>query len=615
VTGANFDPSGFAKKMTGISKSFEAMGGTVGNLSGIFKSLGLVASRLVTFLGGFAAALLAAAIAADAYDKEIKSKLLKGVGAAGLGGLDEATKASSGQAALGTFGPGGLRATSEELQTMNNTLMKSDVTIQALGGNVNDFNKITKQSAVLARNFGLEMGEGAQIAGEYFQTYGAGSDTIKKTFDTMTKSMRESNMSSTSFLGIMKSVSSQFSIFTDQTAAFSSIIGKLGKSGERTTKQIEESAKAMASFGEISLEDAIKSAALNKKGLVEQAKKRAAQLLVQIKDSQDPREKVRLQEQLEATNDVASGDTLKMASGMQRGGSTASDQIAAVLDKMGVTTVKQLHELEGNTAALKVLEQITGKSDKDNLMMLKGVETVARTSGKTNDSALGDVAKLLEEQKAAGPRESEELANKIASETVPRTAALAEVGNALLYQLVKGLNALIGFVKLMANKILHPFANDKQLDEMAKKQAKQEADNKRKELAEQLKKGTISKAGYEDQMRKISEDPAGDSLTTNIMDAVQAFAGNIASTKTTAAEMAAHSQRAGAGPLAQATQENLTGPQQQYLSGKSTLPADGGTGSNYKPEIKVDVRIGNEQLNNHIHKVSYGREQNNGGKR
>jgi len=469
VTGMSFDPSDFAKKMGGLATKFEKMGGMASNLSGIFKMLGVVASRLVTFLGGFAVALIAAVIAADKYDKEIKSKLLGGVGATGLGNLDDMAKAGA-QGGLGSFtgvGPfEGLRATQEEITGVQNELLKASVTVKNLGGDMGDFNKVTKTSMAVARTFGLSLEEGGQMVGDYFAAYGKGAEQIEDTFNVMTKAMKDANMSSTAFLGIMKSVSAQFNVFLDQTSQFAQVIGKLGKTGELTTKQVEEFANTFAGYGRKGLDESIRWMAVNQKSVKKIAMLRRKELEDQIKSGKlDKRERFQQLQQLQALNKVEGGDTLTAASALPRALDTF-DQIAAELDEQGITSAKDLDANMDNVGMLKKLSAINGRSDEENQKLLMGVRNVLIAQGKTDKIDMRELRGALKDYAEPSKDEAVNTAKAIAAETVPKTAALQEVGNALLYQLVKILNSIYS---IFANSRL--FGSKKDSDKAAANEA------------------------------------------------------------------------------------------------------------------------------------------------
>lgn len=608
VSGVDFDPSDFAKKMKGLADVTKAAGGSVGKLSGVFDLLSVVASRLVTFLGGFAVAIVGAIIAADAYDKEIKSKLLAGVGATGLGGLNEATKGASGEAALKTFGPGGLRVKSEELQALENTLMKTDMTIQNLGGDVGEFNKATEQSAIIARNFGISMDDAAGLVGEYFQTYGAGADTIKKTFDIMTKSMKDSNMSSTSFLGIMKSVGAQMNVFIDQTQTFASVVGKLGKSGELTTKTMQQYVDAMAGFGKETLDDSIRFMALNKKSAKDIARIKMKELKQELKTTQmSAKERLEKQRQLAALDKVVKGGTLTGAAA-SRMGLGSMDRVVALLQTLGINSADQLDQASTDGGLLKKMAAMTGKSDDQMQDLLMGVRDTLDAQGKTGKLTTEEMLKVMEDAQKPDPDEAKNTAKQIASETVPMTAGLAEVGNALLYQLVKGLNAVLAVLKKMAKWVGGGADAAEENVGLAREQLRKNIatskENAEKQVAA-IQQGPDQAAPISEAMMKRhavlqgTGAPGGAAATTaatgtmakSIFDMYPPPPATVAGGVPTAATPAGKAAAAGAGPGTAA-----------------------GGGSDVPP-VNVNVYLGNKAINDHISKVTYDREKNATGAR
>lgn len=487
-----------APGLKGLGETFQSLGklaGTGSKLAGVFESLSGVITAVETALGGWLVALGGFILMADKAAAERNRTLTRGLGSASLGGKDiDELGARVGVMGFQEGKLGGLRYTSEDAAKAMNTLVQSGMSLKNLGGDYDALAKVTKTAMVASRNFGLELEDGSKIVGDYFESYGAGVDKMQATFALMNRDIKNSSMTANNFLSIMQSVSSQFSIFLDQTQTFSKFISDLGKTGELSVKQIRKLADAFAGMGPKNIDESIRRLATHGGALKAQARdefKRVTKEMSQTQPGQDPTRYAMLARQAAKLQTVMHGGTLNAATALQDA-LPPKRLMVGLFKSYGLNTKKELRSGQDNYNLLAQIASITGRSIDEVQSAMEATANVMENSGKKTIKELAegdeDQINAIEEAEKASSE-----ARSVAQKTTGMLEGSMDLANNLLASLVNGLNILVRY-----------FTGDKQAD--IHSSAKEEAERLKKQKADEA-------ATAQKQLQDVKKSVAGMGVT------------------------------------------------------------------------------------------------------
>jgi len=428
-----------------------------GKLTSIFGKLSAAVSTATRFLGWFASAVMVA-IEADERQKEVNKALSRNLGSAGMksGDMQKIGNAIVNMATReSSLGSGTLRLTSDQIIESTNALMSGGVSLKTLSNGFDGLQSIIDTTAVASRNFGIEMSEAGSMVAEYFQAFGAGSETIKDVFATLNKDIKMSGMTTTQFLSTIQSVSAQFNIFMDQTKDFSGALRKMSQGGALTTKQLNKMTSALANFGPKTVDEGIKAMALYGPELKKQAAIEQDIIQKRLAAGNYGTEAERYQDQrrLESLQVVKKGGLNAGAAVQDALGSFG--MIGAVLEKEGIKTFKDMRTARNDAEKIKLLAAKTGMSDNDVRDFLEATSTMMESTNQNFAELLQNSRKEL--QQRVGAEQARREAEEIASNTITKLSGMSDIGNSILYKIAdlmqKAYNVLVEIGKKLVNTV------------------------------------------------------------------------------------------------------------------------------------------------------------------
>lgn len=410
-------------------------------LSSIFSKLATVVGIATRFLGAFASVIMVA-IEADAKQKEMNRKLSSKMGSAGMksSNMAELTSSIVSMALRDNPTVGGLRLDTEELSEGSSTLLQSGVNIKNLTGGFQSFESILETTAVASRNFGMEMSEAAGMVGDYFNSFGAGAETIKDTFASLNKDIKSSSMSTNQFLATINSVSAQFNLFIDQTKEFSLLLNKMTKGGAFSAKQINKYMQTLAGFGPQTVDEGLRTMALFGPQIQETAKRDMGDLEKKIMAGDYGSEAERAQDlrRLENLRVISRGGI--NAGTAVKDGMGSMGVVEAVLKKQGIQNFNQMRDAKNNLEIIKILSASTGKSNEEIQDMLEAASTLMENGNQTFSELMQKNREEL--MKATDAKTARREAEEYASQTVTKMSGLQDIGNALLLKIAQVLTKI-----------------------------------------------------------------------------------------------------------------------------------------------------------------------------
>lgn len=431
------------KSLSGLGSAFQMLGGAIGTTI---------------------ATVLTVLYEATQTNKEYNRKLIQGVGTTGGVNLDKLNRMTLGYAAgqhpLAAVGGGNLKVTIDETVKLTNALMQQGVSLKSLHGNYEDLNAATQVAQVTAINLGMSFEEAGKMMADYHNRTGAGVARMSHVFTEITKDIQNSTMTTNQFLSTMQSVSSQFSVFLDQTAEFSKILSKVSAAGASQAQAAKMTA-ALAGFGAKDYETGnVMAAFIGKdeyKKEVDRQYKEVSERYERMRSGKDPFDQGKFTElgyrmrSLEAEKEGAGlmGDAFQDMPRLK--------QMQVILKKMGVTDVKSLRELTKNRKKMEVLSAVTKIGLPDLRNSLDSVGITAAQMGKENLNAVFDAAdegKDTNYDINKANQEAYDSAAELQQKTIGTLKGASETTNVLL-------NVIAQYAEQIADVLLKTFTGGK----------------------------------------------------------------------------------------------------------------------------------------------------------
>lgn len=224
-------------------KGIEKISSSLGPVISMFTKLG----PIISVASGFLMAFVKILVDAEAGAKEYNKQLLATTGTArylksSFGNIGKASKEldkSLRAARDGAMNWSNIQMgiTKETALAFQNALTAEGVSLDRLSGSTRDATKMAQEHArqiqmgvVYARSFGVSLSEVTQLQGELMGNLGVGAKQVHADFQQIINSASEAGMETNKFFGIVRSFSSDLSLFALRMADVAKVIGVLGKS-------------------------------------------------------------------------------------------------------------------------------------------------------------------------------------------------------------------------------------------------------------------------------------------------------------------------------------------------------------------------------------------------
>lgn len=227
--------AGPLKAIAGLSKTMSPLVRTLGKLA---PAIGLVAGAMMSIVKLF---LDAESAAKDFHKQILETSSTSGYLGANLGNVADASKQL--EADLRDLRDGAMSwsnvqwGISKEVSgAFISALTAEGVTMRQLGeeteratGYARSHAQVTQMSVAYSRAFGISLNEITQLQGEMMTEMGMGLDSIQAGFQEVVRGAEQANMASNKFFGIVRSFSSDLSLFTLRMADLTKVMTVLGK--------------------------------------------------------------------------------------------------------------------------------------------------------------------------------------------------------------------------------------------------------------------------------------------------------------------------------------------------------------------------------------------------
>jgi hypothetical protein len=230
-----------SKIMGGAAKGGGELMKVLGGITSIFTSLGPILSVAGSFMMSFVKIILDAEAAVKEYNKAIlASSGTAGYFARNMGRSEDAAKDMEESLR------GAQEGVMEAMSSMNiskdaaigfqTAVTKEGVALDALGKkmgtaeeNADAHAKSIKMAVAYSRQFGVSLGELGQLQGQLMGDIGMSANEVTAGFESIRAGANAAGMESNKFFGIVRSFSSDLSLFTLRLAEVTKIMGVLGK--------------------------------------------------------------------------------------------------------------------------------------------------------------------------------------------------------------------------------------------------------------------------------------------------------------------------------------------------------------------------------------------------
>lgn len=226
----------------GAGGGLKAMGGFLGKLGGILGKFGPIIEIAGAFMQSFIKILIDAEAAAKDFNKQILSTAgtseflhanMKNA-AAGAEALDKTLKdVRDGSMSLANVQWGISKETASNFIT---AITGEGVSLLRLGketerttGYAKDMGKVTQMSVAYSRAWGVSLSEIGQLQGEMMSELGMNLTDVQTQFQYMTKGAEEAGIATNKFFGIIRTFSSDLSLFTTRMEDVTQVMMALGK--------------------------------------------------------------------------------------------------------------------------------------------------------------------------------------------------------------------------------------------------------------------------------------------------------------------------------------------------------------------------------------------------
>ena len=235
-----------AKKMESgnpVHKAMGKMSGVIGGAMEKLAGLGPIIQMASGFMASFIKIALDAEAAVKGYNKELLAVTSTGgyladnfsdVSKSSNALLKDLNDARAGALAFSNVQWGISKETAASFQT---AMAQEGVSLRNLGketeratGYATDHAKVIQMGVAYSRAFGSSLSEVTQLQGEMMSETGASLDTVQASFQNITQSAQESGYAANKFFGIVKSFSSDLTLFTLRMEEVTKVLKVMGQS-------------------------------------------------------------------------------------------------------------------------------------------------------------------------------------------------------------------------------------------------------------------------------------------------------------------------------------------------------------------------------------------------
>lgn len=232
---------GGASKVAGAGlKGIEKLSTALGPVLNIFAKIGPILSVASGFMMSFVKIMVDAESGAKEFNKQILATA--GTGkylSASFGNISAASKdldrdltaARTASVSLRKYG-----INKETSAAFLNALTAEGVSLKKLGGNTDDLAKRTEaysktitMGVVYSRAFGVSLSEVSQLQGDLMSNLGMGAKGVTANFQQIVNAASEAGMETNKFFGLVRSFSTDLSLFALRMETVTKVLGVLGK--------------------------------------------------------------------------------------------------------------------------------------------------------------------------------------------------------------------------------------------------------------------------------------------------------------------------------------------------------------------------------------------------